>query len=736
MVILPFNKSTFVLKFLLVHLKIKTTWVLLLIVFFSSEMIASTFNSRHSSLKYINRLYKENKDSLVIQACKVHLTRFNTSTCDSIYAKIHKRMGYSYLRLKEYDQAKKNIEVALACFKQISDRDEVMNSLYRLSLTAFYQSKYQDGLKLCDQLLAIADPCVDIQWVEGMNFKGVIYRKIGEYKNAIKVYNEALRYIDSNHEHYKMTITNLASAYENAGEFLLALHFRNQLLKLSIQENNITGQVLAYNGIGFCYYMLENDLKALEMYDTSLQLATQAEKEINLSVIRERMGLSYKRMGQIEKAKPLFEQNFKEAQENKDSSTIAYALLQLGEIDHLNGKFDDSNKKLLQALDLFNRFNIKSGYTYTLVEVAILHRKKGNAELYIKFLRDAFNSSKSMDDKLLLLTVYKEISQSTDMDGFSFLSINDYKNINKILANEYENKSQIINQLIQKQMNEIQLESQINEQKKQILLEEKKDLIRNIIILAIILVILSLFFAFYIFQNHKTSKLNKIINEQHQQMKLYYMALSHDLKHPLLSIQSQIKQLHTLDKDIQEKSRISDRINAILHLSQRLINIFDLESTDIHLKKINLAELIEDILDMLEYEYHGIKSKVNIEGEAHFLYGDTFLMRQLLNNLIINSIQHNPGFNQLAIKIRNMVSSHNQYLEYSDNGKGISADDSNQIFQPGFTTKNTNNQSVSGLGMFIVKKIIEKHNGLVKVLSNEQFKGFKMVIELPFKNKS
>lgn len=715
------------------HLNIKTTRVLLLIVFLSSDMMASTSNSRQSSLKYINQLYKDNKDSLVIQACKEHLKRFSTSTCDSIYAKVHKRMGYSYLRLKEYDQAKINIEVALACFKQVSDREEVMNALYRLSLTAFYQSKYQDGLKFCDQLLTIADPCQDIQWVEGMNFKGVLFRNIGEYKNAINVYHEILQFIDPSHEHYKMTITNLASAYENAGEFLLALHFRNQLLKLSIQEKNITGQVLGYNGIGYCYYMLENDLKALEMYDTSLQLATQAEKEINLSVIRERMGLSYKRMGQIEKAKPLFEQNYKEAQENKDSSTIAYALLQLGEIDHLNGKFDDSNKKLFQALDLFEKFSIKSGYTYTLVELAILHRKKGNAELYIKFLKDAYNSSKNMDDKILLLTIFNEISQLGEVNNISFLNIADYKNINKILAEEYHTKRKTTLQLMQKQMNEIQLESQINEQKKLILIEEKKDLIRNIILLTICLIIISIFFAFYIFQNHKTSKLNKIISEQHQQMKLYYMALSHDLKHPLLSIQSQIKQLHTSDKDLQEKNIISDRINAVLHLSQRLINIFDLKSTDIHLKKINLAELIEDILDMLEYEYHGIKSKVNIEGEAHFLYGDTFLMRQLLNNLIINSIQHNPGFNQLAIKIRNMVSSHNQYLEYSDNGKGISADDSNQIFQPGFTTKNTNNQSVSGLGMFIVKKIIEKHNGLVKVLSNEQFKGFKMVIELPLK---
>lgn len=697
-------------------------------------MIASTSNSRQSSLKHINHLYKDNKDSLVILACKDHITLFINYKCDSIYAKVHKRMGYSYLRLKEYDQAKKYIEFALACFKQISDREEVMNSLYRLSLTSFYQSKYQDGLKFCDQLLAIADPCQDIQWVEGMNFKGVLFRNIGEYKNAINVYNEILQFIDPSHEHYKMTITNLASAYENAGEFLLALHFRNQLLKLSIQEKNITGQVLAYNGIGYCYYMLENDQKALEMYYTSLKLAPNAEKEVELSVIRERMGLSYKRLGQLKKATANFQQNYQEAIENNDSTTMAYALLQLGEIDHLKGKFDDSNKKLIQALDLFKKFNVKSGYTYTLVELAILNRKKGNAELYIKFLKDAYNSSKNMDDKILLLTIFNEISQLGEVDNISFLNIADYKNINKILSEEYNTKRRTTLQLMQKQMNEIKLESQINDQKKLILIEEKKDLIRNIILLTICLIIISIFFAFYIFQNHKTSKLNKIISEQHQQMKLYYMALSHDLKHPLLSIQSQIKQLHTLDKDLQEKSIISDRINAVLHLSQRLINIFDLESTDIHLKQIDLSELIEDILDMLEYEYPGIKSKVNIESEAHFLRGDTFLMRQLFNNLIINSIQHNPGFNQLTIKIRNIVSSHNQYLEYSDNGKGISADDSIQIFQPGFTTKNTNNKSVSGLGMFIVKKIIEKHNGLVKVLSNEQFKGFKMVIELPFKN--
>lgn len=690
-----------------------------------------TFKERVASLKAINKLYKENRDSLVVQLGLEYLKKYPNQVSDSIYCKVQKKIGDSFQRLKEYQQAQKHLNTALTCFKEIPDSIGMMNTLYKLSLNAFYQAQYNVGLEQCDQLLAIADPCKNIQWVEAMNFKGVIYRNTGSYQKAIKTYQLVLQYIDKSHEHYKMTITNLASALENNGDYLDAISYLNILLKLSLDEQNITGQVLAYNGIGYCYYALGNDTKALEMYHKAFHLAPNAEKQIELSNLRERMGLSYKRLGNIKKAEALFQQNYKEAIQEKDSSSLAYALLQLGEMDHQNGKYTESEIKLFESLQLFERFDIRSGHTFALLELAILYRKKGEDTLYQKYIKAAYQKSKTLDDKILTLTIYNELASIKDK--VPFLKMEDYESINNILFEEYSHKNKLTTQLLQMQMKEIQLENLVNQQKQQKLIEDKKDLFTNLIILAVVLILLSMFFIYYIFQNNKTIKLYKLIEDQHQNMKLYYMALSHDLKHPLLSIQSQIKQLETTSQSEEEKNIITKRILSVLHLSQRLIHIFDLESSELHFRKINIIELMDDILDMLDHEYQGIKSMVHVKSETHTFVADTFLMRQLFNNLLINSLQHNSNKENLKILIHHFNENDIQYLEYSDNGKGIQNELIDQIFQPGFTTKNTNNKSVAGLGMFIIKKIIEKHNGLVKIIPNANFNGFKIVLQLPIK---
>jgi two-component system nitrogen regulation sensor histidine kinase NtrY len=65
-------------------------------------------------------------------------------------------------------------------------------------------------------------------------------------------------------------------------------------------------------------------------------------------------------------------------------------------------------------------------------------------------------------------------------------------------------------------------------------------------------------------------------------------------------------------------------------------------------------------------------------------------------------------------------------LTVADNGEGIPAADRNRIFEPYFSTK----EGGTGLGLPIVKRIIEDHNGFIRATANEP-KGVKMVIELP-----
>ena len=98
---------------------------------------------------------------------------------------------------------------------------------------------------------------------------------------------------------------------------------------------------------------------------------------------------------------------------------------------------------------------------------------------------------------------------------------------------------------------------------------------------------------------------------------------------------------------------------------------------------------------------------------------DKFQISQCFNNIIKNAIEAVDKIPNPSISI-NLINENNKILiEVIDNGIGISKEMSNKIFEPYFTTKNKG----TGLGLSIVKKIIEDHNGKIKIEKNKQMAG-------------
>ena len=98
---------------------------------------------------------------------------------------------------------------------------------------------------------------------------------------------------------------------------------------------------------------------------------------------------------------------------------------------------------------------------------------------------------------------------------------------------------------------------------------------------------------------------------------------------------------------------------------------------------------------------------------------DKFQLSQCFNNLIKNAVEAVEKIPNPSISI-NLLSDQNKiFIEIIDNGIGISQEMVNKIFEPYFTTKNKG----TGLGLSIVKKIIEDHNGKIRIEKNKKMAG-------------
>ena len=219
--------------------------------------------------------------------------------------------------------------------------------------------------------------------------------------------------------------------------------------------------------------------------------------------------------------------------------------------------------------------------------------------------------------------------------------------------------------------------------------------------------------------------------------------VSHEMRTPLTSIKGYIETV--LEDDFANKEIIkkylAKSLGEVDRLSYLIEDVLDLSNIEykrniLFKQEYNLVDLINECIQSASFlaEKNDIAIEFNYDANPLKYITDEELFRQLVKNMIENSIFHagkgiklNIGLEEKDDIIR---------LIFSDNGIGISEQDLPYIFQRFYRGKNPfSSRSIgSGLGLSIVKHIIELHNGKIEVTSTPDVET-KFIISLPKKNK-
>jgi signal transduction histidine kinase len=139
-----------------------------------------------------------------------------------------------------------------------------------------------------------------------------------------------------------------------------------------------------------------------------------------------------------------------------------------------------------------------------------------------------------------------------------------------------------------------------------------------------------------------------------------------------------------------------------------------------------LEEILQKNLNFLqpELEKRGIRVQSNLQGRTFEFQADQDLLYRAFLNIMLNALQavNKEGI----IQVRAAKEKDYYEIEIEDNGSGISPENMQKLFNPFFTTK----ERGTGLGLSIVKKIIESHQGTVK-LESLKGQGTKVKVRLP-----
>lgn len=188
--------------------------------------------------------------------------------------------------------------------------------------------------------------------------------------------------------------------------------------------------------------------------------------------------------------------------------------------------------------------------------------------------------------------------------------------------------------------------------------------------------------------------------------------VSHEIKNALTPIQISLRRLISrLQADAQNEideplTTIQEEIESLRRLAEEFTTFSRLPQANLQPEDVN--DLIRKLTALLDAEPHSMSLKLDLDESLPAILLDREQMRRALHNIIKNSIEASERGSSIVIQTRRADKKDRTVLiTIRDHGAGMDIDVLSKIFEPYYTTKNRG----MGLGLSIVKRIIEDHNG-------------------------
>ncbi|WP_312769028.1 HAMP domain-containing sensor histidine kinase [Epilithonimonas sp.] len=238
-----------------------------------------------------------------------------------------------------------------------------------------------------------------------------------------------------------------------------------------------------------------------------------------------------------------------------------------------------------------------------------------------------------------------------------------------------------------------------------------KGLVLKKIIPLIFISLLIIILIIYLFRNSlkNLNRQEKKISQLHTTID----SIAHELNTPITTLKFSVAQ----SSDTETRSLLERQIKRLENI---VSSIHNNDSDDILIDK----KEIENYFSEVKKSFDNIDFKIKIDfAENKSLYQNDF--RQIMDNLIDNSSKYGAKEIEVLIKVNNLIE-----MEVSDDGIGIPKDEKQHIFEKYYRISRNENNHINGLGvgLFLVKKIVDKYKGDINVSPKQKGVAFKIII--------
>ena len=525
------------------------------------------------------------------------------------------------------------------------------------------------------------------------------------------------------------------------------------LKSLAIAENLQKKDLIAdaMRDIAYCNAEVKNYKKAISYGSKALQLAKEIKNQNLTGLILIDLGEIYRLSEDYGKAKEYMLKAISHYEKSTDKESFALTLTNFGFLYIQQKQFKEALPYTLKAYNLLNESKNTRKKIIASKQLGIIYREFGNYKEAENLLQEALLKAKSKKMYGILADIYHELALTSELKEDQKSALQYYK-LHKAFNDTVYNETRVKQIADQQILHEIDKKDKENGYLKATIQNQ------NLYFILMGITVLSLILILYISFNsyNEKKKSNKIIQLQNNELTDKNIRLSelneeknnilgvvaHDMRAPLNRVAGLTELIsqepeNLSDSQLQYLSLISKVVNDAREMVQGILDVKSIENKDFQPSNepVNVDNLLNDLLTGFEKEANKKDIDIQISSDTgyHVIPSDKFLLERIFDNLISNAIKYSFPGTQVEINIRE--NKEKLRISIRDEGEGISEEEQKKLFQPfqKLSTRPTGGESSSGLGLSIVKSLVEALQGKVWCQSAPG-KGSVFYVEMPLKS--
>jgi len=538
---------------------------------------------------------------------------------------------------------------------------------------------------------------------------------------------------------------DIGFCYLLKGDFDKALNFYQQSANLyeTLKDNHRLAN--AYMSMGNVFFQSKTLPKADEYYDKAEAIVKQTKDTVQLASLYNERGIMYDQGHRYDSAITFLQKSIDLSKLVHDDAMVTDNLSNLG----LSYKHKKNTAIALQYFDtVLKRYAAMKDLPVD--NLAVIYNNIGATQAqagnYPKAI-EAFNKSLGYTNQGSLTTITMENYRNmADMYG----DMKDYKQQSIYLIKYHQLKDSIFNTDNKNQLTQLETDYQLEKKNISLVKQEtettKQKSQRNIFIIiaigaALLLVTLAFFYRRIRQNNILLQEKNTQINKQKDELQTLnhvkdrlFSIISHDLRNPLVTLNGYLSLAENtaLPEEKKEKFRQQTR-QAVSQTSNMLDNLLvwanmQIKDTKPAITNINVEDCIDDAISVAKAQALQKNILINKNILATVAAADHNIIEIALRNIITNAVKYSQANGNITVS--SFSDQLHTFISVKDDGIGMSSEKIEELLHNEAESKpGTQREKGSGLGLFLVKELLQKINATL-LIESEEGRGSNFTIQL------